>query len=277
MKRIGFVDYRLGGYHANTYLQLLRNQLKDRGFVVSGCTEMVEAEGQAWATTNEVPYYPSVEELNEVVDYYMVLAPANPEVHLELCEQVLPFGKTTYVDKTFAPDLETARRIFALADEYGVAVQTTSALRYTNVQEALKGIGSQIRHMVAWGAGRSFEEYAIHPLELVVSCMGSRIERCMRRGTGDFSQLLLDFSAQRTAVVNVYCSTKTPFAASVTTSEETRYLPVEASEMFLRTAAAVLDFFQSGKPSSGRDESLIIRRVLDVAGQEATLSSFVDL
>jgi predicted dehydrogenase len=278
MKRIGFVDYRLGGYHAKTYLQLLRNQLKDRGFVVSGCTEMLEPEGQAWATTNGVPYYPSVKELNEVVDYYMVLAPANPEVHLELCEQVLPFGKTTYVDKTFAPDLETARRIFALADEYGVAVQTTSALRYTNVQETLKDIGSEkIRHMVTWGAGRSFEEYAIHPLELVVSCMGSGAERCMRRGTGDFSQLLLDFTAGRTAVVNVYCKTKTPFAASVTTSEETRYLPVEAGEMFLRTAAAVLDLFQSGKPGIDRDESLIIRRVLDVAGQEAALSSFVDL
>ena len=278
MKRIGFVDYRLGGYHANTYLKILRNQLKDRGFVASGCTEMIEAEGQDWASKNDLAYFASVEELNEVVDYYMVLAPSNPEVHLELCEQVLPFGKTTYVDKTFAPELETAKRIFALADEYGVAVQTTSALRYSNVQETVKDMGPEkIRHMIAWGAGRSFEEYAIHPLELVVSCMGSGIERCMRRGAGDHSQLLLDFSARRTAVVNVYCNTKTPFAASVTTSEETRYLPVKADEIFVGTAAAVLDLFESGEPSIDRDESLVIRRVLDVAGSKAALSGFVDV
>jgi hypothetical protein len=49
-------------------------------------------------------------------------APSTPETHLELCQAVLPFGKATYVDKTFAPDLATAREIFALADQHAAAV-----------------------------------------------------------------------------------------------------------------------------------------------------------
>ena len=274
--QIGFVDYNLENFHAKVYLNLLRNELKDQGFAVAGCTGMREKESRVWAEENGVPYFSDVEALNEVVDYYMVLAPSNPEVHLELCQKVFPFGKTTYVDKTFAPDLRTAKSIFALADRYSVAMQTTSALRYTNVQDYVGGIGSEkVKHMVTWGGGRSFGEYAIHPLELAISCMGAGVRRVMRRGTGNHSQLLLDFSRSRTAVVNVYAKSKTPYAASVTTSEETEYLPVERSRIFLNTAAAVLGLFRSGRPDIDRKESLIIRRVLDVAGQQQALEGFV--
>jgi predicted dehydrogenase len=90
-------------------------------------------------------------QLNERVDCYMVLAPSNPEKHVELCQRVFQFGKPTYVDKTFAPDLATAKTIFELADKHGVAVQTTSALRYTNVPGAREG--RKVQHMTAWGAG----------------------------------------------------------------------------------------------------------------------------
>src|SRR5450759_2028305 len=105
----------------------------------------------------------------------MVLAPSSPELHQDLCMQVLPFGKVTYVDKTFAPDLATARQIFALADQHHTVMQTTSALRYTNVQAYVQKIGADsVKHMVTWGGGRSYAEYAIHPVELMVSCMGAQ-------------------------------------------------------------------------------------------------------
>ena len=277
-KRIGFVDDNLENFHSNVYLKLLRNDLKHRGFVVAGCTGMRPRAGRTWAEANDVPYFPDAAALNEAVDYYVVLAPSTPETHLELCRQVFPFGKPTYVDKTFAPDLRTARRIFALADSHRVPMQTSSALRYTEVQDYVEEIGRrQVRHMVTWGGGRSFGEYAIHPLELAVSCMGPNVRRMMRRGGGKQSQLLLDFSGGRTAVVNVYTGASTPYAASVTTAGATRYFQVDSSRIFLNTADAVLDLFESGKPAIDRKESLIIRRILDVAGQKRALSGFVNL
>ena len=155
-KRIGFVDYNLENFHSNVYLKLLRNELKHRGFVVAGCTGMRPRAGRTWARSNDVPYFPDAAGLNEAVDYFMVLAPSTPETHLELCGQVFPFGKPTYVDKTFAPDLRTAGRIFALADRHRVPMQTTSALRYTEVQDYVEAVGRrQVRHMVTWGGGRS--------------------------------------------------------------------------------------------------------------------------
>jgi predicted dehydrogenase len=278
LKRIGYVDYKLDNFHANVYLKILRGELKERGYAVAGCTAARPKEGRAWAEANQVPYYRTVAELNAHVDVFMVLAPSNPETHLALCEQVLPCGKTTYVDKTFAPDLATARQIFALADQHGCAMQTTSALRYTNVQACVSDVGrASVRHLVAWGGGRSFGEYAIHPVELAVSCMGPKVESLMRRGTGRQSQLLLNFSGGRTAVVNVYVNAQTPFAASVTTNAGTQIFTVDDSRLFVDTAAAILGFFDAGRPSIDRAESLAIRAILDAAGSPRALKEFVKL
>jgi hypothetical protein len=277
-KRIGFVDYKLDNFHANTYLAALRNQLKERGYTVEGCTAMYADEGREWADKNQVPYYSSVAELNTHIDYFMVLAPSSPEVHLDLCRLVLPFGKVTYVDKTFAPDLATARQIFALADQHHTVMQTTSALRYTNVQAYVQKIGADfVKHMVTWGGGRSFAEYAIHPVELMVSCMGAQAVSLMRRGTGLYSQLLINFMTGRTGVVNVYIESDTPFAAAVTTAKQTRLLMVDDSKLFIDMAAAILDFFDTGEPAIAREESLMIRHILDVAEQPEALDHFVSL
>lgn len=277
-KRIGFVDLKLENFHANVYLKAVRNELQERGFLVAGCFALDEADGRAWAAKNAVPYFADAAELDRNVDCYAVLAPSNPEVHLDLCRRVLPFGKPTYVDKTFAPDLATARRIFALADRFGVALQTSSALRYTNVQTAVRTAGAEpLCHMVTWGGGRSFDEYAIHPVELAVSCLGPAALSLMRRGTGDQSQLLINFSGDRTAVVNVYTNANTAFAASLTTGKGTTYVPVDGSRMFINMAAAILDLFESRTPNIDRQESLMIRRILDVAGKPAAQRRFVQL
>ena len=154
--------------------------MKGRGYTIAGCTALREKAGKEWAKQNGVPYFSDPAELNEAVDHFIVLAPSNPEVHLELCRMVFPFRKATYVDKTFASDLATAKRIFALADRYRVPMQTTSALRYTGVQEYVWEVGKKnVRHMITWGGGRSFGEYAIHPLEMAISCMGPNVKRMM--------------------------------------------------------------------------------------------------
>ncbi|NQZ70393.1 MAG: hypothetical protein HRT89_20255 [Lentisphaeria bacterium] len=277
-KRIGYVDYSLDNFHSEVYLKHFREELKKRGFEVAGAWALEEKPSRIWAKANDVPYYDTPQALNEAVDFFMVLAPGNTETHLKLCQSIFPFKKTTYVDKTFAPDLKTAKRIFALADKHKVKMQTTSALRYTNVQTFVCEAGrSNVRHMVAWGGGRSFGEYAIHPVELIVSCMGAKATRLMRRGTGKESQLLIDFSGNRTAVANVYIKAKTDFAATVTTKSETRHIEVDSSELFLDTASALLDLFESGKPNIPRAESLMVRRILDVAENPKALKGFIKL
>ena len=237
-----------------------------RGAIVAGCYALDGDSGRNWAEKNNVPWFESVAAMNEESDAFMILAPSNPELHLPLCEHVFPLRKPTYIDKTFAPDLATARQIFDMANRRGTPIQTTSALRYTAAQKFVRGQPpGSVKHMIAWGGGSSFGEYAIHPVELLISCLGHGATSLMRRGGGDFSQLLINFSGGRTAVANVYTAGDTPFAASVTTHQTTTLLTLNLDEIFVENAAAVLDFFETGEPNVDRQESLIVRRILDVA------------
>jgi predicted dehydrogenase len=277
-RRIGFVDLNLENYHANTFLQALRGPLKDRGFTVAGATGTKTAESRAWAEKNHVPFFDTPAALNTAVDFFMILAPSNPEVHLDLCRNVLPFRKPTYVDKTFAPNYATAHQIFTLADKHGTPVQTTSALRYTNVQEEVKKAApAEVEHMITWGGGGSFDEYAIHPTELLISVMGHEATTLMRRGTPELSQLLVGFTHGRTGVINVFPKTNTSFAASFTTAQATRHVEVDAAKMFTNNQAAILDFFASGKPNVDRRESLTVMHLLDLARDPRSLNRFLAL
>ena len=276
-KRIAFVDYKLDNFHANVYLKAFRTTLKDRGYDVVGCHALDQQGGKAWGEKNHVPYFDDVLKLNEACDVYCVLAPSNPEVHLDLCRRVLPFGKTTYVDKTFAPDLATAEQIFELADQHRTPVQTTSALRYTAVQEKAKQLGGQgaLKHVTAFGGGSSFAEYAIHPVEMVVSLLGAGVESLMRRGGDPYSQLLLNFAGGRTATVNVYTHGETPFMAALTTEKHTESVAVDGATLFTNMAGALLDFFDAGKPQIERAESLAVRKILDAAAKPEAMKGFI--
>lgn len=276
-RRIGFVDFNLENYHANVFLQALRGPLASRGFTVTGATGTKTAESRAWAEKNGIPFFEKDSDLNAAVDFFMVLAPSNPEVHLELCQRILPLRKPTYVDKTFAPNHDIAQQIFALADQHGTPMQTASSLRYTNVQNEVKKADGKVEHMVAWGGGGSFDEYAIHPLELLISVMGHEATGLMRRGSPDRSQLLVNFSGGRTGVVNVFAKTNTPFAASFTTEKTTRYIEVEAAKLFPNNQAAILDFFTAGQPNVDRRETLMIMRLLDASRDPRALKGFVPL
>jgi len=146
------------------------------------------------------------------------------------------------------------------------------------VQDYAADVGREsVRHMVAWGGGRSFGEYGIHPTELVVSCMGSEAEQLMVRVDDGKYQLLVNFSGGRTAVINSYVNTATSFAASVTTDKETKHLDTASCPIFVNMAAAFLDLFETGTPNIDRAESLMIRAILDAAVDPAAQTGFVAL
>ena len=280
MTRIGFVDYDLNNFHADIYLKLLRGELAAAGFTVTGCTALKTESGRTWAAKNDVAWFDDVNVLDAQVDFYIVLAPSNPETHLPLCEQVLPMGKPTYVDKTFAPDTQTAEAIFALADKHRVVIQTSSALRYTDVQKYVVDAGGpeKVLHMVAWGGGSSFAEYAIHPVELVISCMGDGVQRLLRWSDEPRSRLLLEWADGRTAVIHVHTDgATTPYSASLTSATETRFVAVDSSAMFRGTARAFLLAFERGQANVSRAQTLDVHRILDAARRPGALQSFVSV
>lgn len=80
-------------------------------------------------------------------------------MHEELCQIPLRSGKRCYVDKTFAPDYPTARRIFDIAEQSGTPCYSTSALRFA---DEYKGIDTaSITSLCSWGPERF--RHLFHP------------------------------------------------------------------------------------------------------------------
>ncbi len=277
VKRIGFIDYRLDNYHAEVYLRALRGPLASRGFEVVGATALERAVSLAWAEERDLPYFESVAALNEAAEGFMILAPSNPELHLDLCRETLPLGKPTFVDKTFAPDELTARAIFSLADACNAPIQTTSALRSTAVQAFVRELPTPVQSMTVFSAGTSFEEYGIHPVELVVSCLGHEVERIMRFGPERHPQWLLQFSDDRSAIIDFNPQAELPFSAIVSTQQGHDRIDVDGADLFVDAAASILDFFEAGRSLVDRRESLLVRRILDVAKSPQARGEFVSL
>jgi len=273
-KRIGIVDNKLDNFHANTFYELLAGPLAGRGFRITGATAIDRAGGVAWTRERDVPWFETVEQLDSHVDCYMILAPSDPQLHAGMCEQVFPFGKPTFVDKTFAPDLETAKRLFQLADRYGVAVQTSSALRYTAVQRHVAAMQEPLRNLYVWAGGATFAEYGIHPVELVVSCLSVDAKEMMRLGDESHWQLLLLFEGKRSAIIDFTPGVDVPYAAALTTDKSTQMLEIDLTNLFRDALAASLEFIETGVPQVDRAESLLVRNILDLAGSSAAENRF---
>lgn len=274
--RIGFLDDSCDNWHANTFLGLLRGELAARGTVV-GVHALAADSGRTWAAGKGLAWYDDVAALARDCDALMVLAPGTPDSHPELAARALPAGLPTYIDKTFASSLAAARGIFALADRHRAPVQSSSALRWTSAHRALAAERAGLRQVSTWGGGRSFAEYAIHPLELAVSLLGPDLVRVMRRGAGDQAQLILDARGGRGAVVNVCCGTDTPFAVVATTATATRWHAVEGGPLFRDALAAICDFLADGVPRVDRRETLAIRAILDAAADPRCLDGFLPI
>lgn len=181
MKKIGFIDYYLSEWHANNYPAWIEwvNQKNGWDFKPAyawgekDCSPVDQRTSDEWCEQFGVQKCATIEELCEKSDYILILAPSDPERHLDYAKKVFPFGKNTYIDKTFAPDFETAREIFALAGQNGAKFFSTSALRYASELEAIH----DPVEISTEGGGSNLPEYAIHQIEMIVEKMNAEPKR----------------------------------------------------------------------------------------------------
>ena len=241
-------------------------------------TALKVPEGRRWASKNEVRYVDRIEGLADLADCFMVLAPDNSEVHVELCEGVFPMARPTFVDKTFAPDLASARKLFELAEQHGTPVQSSSALRYTNVQaEVAARPAEPLVQMTAWGGGMNFKDRAVHPVEMLVSCLGHEATHVLCESSQKRTTLLVRFTGGRTGLVHLFAETQTPYAASLVTEKETRYVAVNMSEIYANLIGAVLDFFATGKPTVDPRQTMTVMKLIDAGTNPSAQGQFTTI
>ena len=214
--KIGFIDYYLDEWHANNLPTWIREETKGDitvAYAYGKIDSPVEGgkTNAEWAEKQGVELLDSIEDVVEKSDALVVLAPNFPELHEELCDLALRSGKPTYVDKTFAPDAESAARMIRKAMEHNTPMFSSSALRFAPEVQPIDR--SQIRMISMRGPG-PYGMYSIHQIEPIVSLMGAEPEQVMFIGAPDQPGLVIRFSGNRWATAQHF-DWECPFNLSV--------------------------------------------------------------
>ena len=260
-KKIGFIDLFIDEFHANTYVRLIREAKRGNEFELGYAWEEAPLEGrrnlQKWCAEMGMTPASSIEEVVENSDCICVLAPANPEVHERLAELALKSGKPLYIDKPFTNSFASAERIFATAEKYNTPLMSSSALRFSD--ELLSGKVQEINPILftTTGGGRSFDEYGIHQLEMIVSVMGADVKNITF--TGNKKHLSLSYEFANGNMAQIAYSPFMPFTITAA-GENASVCLSSATHIFENLVDSILDFFADGKSRVPKEQTLGIER-----------------
>lgn len=269
MLRIGFVDHHLNNFHANTFLRLLHEDLAAEGARVVAAWES-HPTGEDWCAKHGVERKGSIAEVVGVVDAVMVLAPDHLADHLALCEQVLPAGKPTFIDKLLSPSLADAQKIVALAQQHGTPITCSSALRFAVELEAmLPQLGGTPSEAFARGMGE-WMGYGVHTVALAVGVMGTGAVRVADVGTPSSRFLAIEYADGRRATVEVRDSENMwnvfPWTFGAKVGNTYHVETVKDYDGFYRNLMQmVVRFFQTGQSPVTAQEALEIVHILDAS------------
>ncbi len=274
MKKIGLVDFYIDEWHSNTYLGLFTRALEEMGLdyaVTYAWAELDRFDGRRstdeWCKEKGIAQVNTLEELCELSDNILILAPADPEKHLEYAKTVLRYGKATYIDKTFAQSCGVAKEIYALSEKYGTPIFSTSALRYASELDKL----ARATSFVSTGGGRSLEEYIVHQIEMAVKIMGTDATEISLFDRGAHATAVVNFNG-RTATLNY--SQSAPFTVDgILEDGKSCYLPVTDGDYFYRLIKDILAFFESKTPPFPREETIAVIAIRDAIINARTSSA----
>lgn len=264
MKTIGFIDYYISEWHANNYVDWFKevNQKLGDEFVVKYAWAEMDKSPLDGVTTDEwcekfgVTKCDTIEDLCEKADYILILSPSDPEKHLGYAEVALKYKKNTYIDKTFAPDYETAKAIFDIAEKYGTKFFSSSALRYATELEQL----TNVKSVITTGGGGNMPEYVIHQVEMAVKLLNATANEVKVEKVGDDQYVSnVKFSDDKQATI-VY-SPNNPFTVGVLQSHGEPGYAAATSDFFKGLLADILRFYNTGVTSFDVNQTLQVMKV----------------
>ena len=212
----------------------------------------------------------SIEELCRHVDA-VLLTSIDGRVHLAQARPVIAAHKPLFIDKPLAATLDDAREIARLAREAGVPWFSASSLRFGGAA-ALRG--SNPEGALTWGPGPLEEHhqldlawYAIHPIEMLYTLMGTGCEEVSRISTADTDVIVGRWKGGRIGTVRalrpygdygavVYRNGAKRQTSEIVAKPDAGYRPL---------VEAIVQFFMTGRPPVSNDETLEIFAFLDAA------------
>ena len=259
MKKIGFIDCFLSNWHANNYPAWIRESCQERGLEYEVAYAWAEVEvsprdnktTDEWCAENNVTRCATIEEICEKSDVLFILAPTNPEKHLEYAKIALKYGKRTYIDKTFAPNYAEAAEIFAIADQYGTQCFSTSALRYGTELDTFENP----QKIITTGAGRTPDEYIVHQVEMIVKLLGFNTKAVKAQKESD-TRVVYDIAFADGKSATAIWDTSLPFSVTSINEAGEENKKNVTSPFFKILLDKIVVFFETGEVDFDRIQTL---------------------
>ncbi len=270
-QRIGIIG--LDTSHSTAFTKMINGQDKSvRKFEVVaaypyGSRVIESAYSRIPKYTEEVKGYgvkicSSIAELLDMVDC-VLLETNDGNIHLEQAAEVFKAGKKIYIDKPVGATLAQAIAIYNLAEKYGVTFFSSSAVRFTALnQEIRAGKHGRITGADCYSPHHpevthpDFGYYGLHGVEELFTVMGTGCVEVSRVHselgdvvTGRWDDGRLGTFRALTKGPSIYGGTAFTEKASMKTGGYTGYQPL---------VEAILKFFETGQCPIDKEETLEI-------------------
>lgn len=269
MLRVGFVDKYLNNWHSDHYPDYLRLAAELYGFDIGLTAAWAEQDppdgglttGQ-WCEWKGIKRAASYEELIDSVDAIMVMCADDCLPHEKLAARALASGKPVYCDKTFAPDLETAIRMFDRAEEHHTPLFTCSAQRYCmELLSHLQRCKEPASFCSTWGPGDMLN-YSIHQFEMIQHVMGNGAKRCKAFSTDHTRHVVYEYEGGRLATFTQF--PKYLFKMMVTDADGNGE-EITVSDYYMNFFHTLCRFFMDKQPPVKRQDTLEIMAMQQAA------------
>jgi hypothetical protein len=216
-----------------------------------------------------VEIVPDIATLLSKVDV-VLLTSLDGRVHLEQAKPVIAAHKPLFIDKPLAATLDDAREIARLAKQAGTPWFSSSSLRFGSIGAAMKIPG--LTGATTWGPG-PFEAhhplelawYAIHPVELLYTIMGTGCESVTRIAGANADVIVGRWKDGRIGTVNAVRPYSDYGAVAFKGRETVESHPKSGATDYRPLVLEMVKFFQTGQPPVPNEETLEIFAFMDAA------------
>lgn len=269
MLKIGLIDFYLNNWHTDHYLEYMALAAQRYGVeiaITDACALQEAPEGALsnadWCQRMGIRLADSEQELIDRVDGIMVMGADECLEHERLARHALMSGKPVYCDKTFAPSLEAAVRMFDLAQAHHTPMFTCSAQRYVmELQSWRRAHEGQYAAFCATQGPGELRNYSIHQFEMVEYIMGRGAAQCLAFSDGKKCTYQYRYRDGRAAQVEQ--EAKLPFRMLASDGRECRDIAV--TDYYMALMHALCQFFQDGVPPVSREDTLEIMAMQQAA------------
>lgn len=270
--KIGFLEYQLTNSHFKKFHSLLTGELGKGEVSIVAVDELSSTdEGRQWAAANNVRYCDTPQEVVAQSDALLVLAPNNPEKHLEVAVPALTSGKPVFIDKMLAASPDHAEEIILLAKKSNTPLMSSSSLRFAvELEEFEKRLKGEPEEIFVRGYGK-FPIYAVHSIALLMRYFGPDVKQVIDTGSESARVVTVDNGTRR-ALLEVRDSKNgarvNPWQIGVLSGGRYETATVKDTEGFYRNLMShALEFFRTGKSPLSTEEQLAVVQVQSAAEQ----------